>query len=54
MAQTVWQVVTEVNGYRNFYGCLVFRDKDRADRLRGELIDGGKFDDVYVVAFSLV
>lgn len=47
--QKVYLVITEINGYRNFYGDYVFTDKQSADAAADAARLTGRWADVRVI-----
>lgn len=54
MASKVYVVMTEVNGYRNLYGHVLFRDLDRAEEAADKARSTRCWDCVYVTEWALV
>lgn len=50
----VYVVLTEVNGYRNLYGHVIYRDLDRAEEAASEARGAKCWDKVYVTEWALV
>ena len=53
-ASKVYVVMTEVNGYRNLYGHVLFRDLDRAEEAADKARSTRCWDCVYVTEWALV
>lgn len=53
-ASKVYVVMTEVNGYRNLYGHVLFRDLDRAEEAADRARSTRCWDCVYVTEWTLV
>lgn len=51
--QEVWLIMTEINGYRNFFGSFIYTNKLEAENVAETLRERKQWDDVYVVAFWL-
>ena len=51
--QEVWLVMTEVNGYRNFFGSFIYTSKGEAENMAQTLRDRQQWDEVYIVPFWL-
>ena len=53
-ADKAYVVLTEVNGYRNLYGHVLFRDLDRAEEAADKARSTRCWDCVYVTEWTLV
>lgn len=51
--QEVWLVMTEINGYRNFFGSFIYTNRADAEYLAQTLRDRAQWDDVFIVPFWL-
>lgn len=53
MYDLIYIIVTEINGYKNIYGHIVFADEERAKEVAKTVRDADFYDDVFVCSYTL-